>query len=80
MATVSGHVAPDGMFCHDCYMWVSSEQWDGHVAGKKHRKNTRVAKLRPFSSDQQYWARETARFHLHMLYARYLVLLQRAAG
>eukprot|EP00974_Lingulodinium_polyedra_P011516 1112527-Lingulodinium_polyedra.AAC.1 len=58
----------------------SPEQWAGHIAGKKHRKNTSVAKQRRFSAEQQYWAREAARFHLQMLYARYLVLLQHAAG
>eukprot|EP00974_Lingulodinium_polyedra_P029584 2850496-Lingulodinium_polyedra.AAC.1 len=60
-------------------MWVSCEQWDGHVAGKKHRKNSRSAALRQFSSDQRFVAREAARFHLQMLYARYFVLLQTAA-
>eukprot|EP00974_Lingulodinium_polyedra_P008591 820218-Lingulodinium_polyedra.AAC.1 len=74
-----GLVTSADQFCQDCFMWVSSEQWDGHVAGKKHRKNCRSATLRQFSSDQRFVAREAARFHLQMLYARYLVLLQTAA-
>eukprot|EP00974_Lingulodinium_polyedra_P002088 195933-Lingulodinium_polyedra.AAC.1 len=66
MANATDAVIPADRFCQDCFMWVSSKQWDGHVAGKKHRKNTRVATQRQFSSDQRYWAREAAKFHLQM--------------
>eukprot|EP00974_Lingulodinium_polyedra_P046873 4492230-Lingulodinium_polyedra.AAC.1 len=62
-------------------MWLNShEQWAEHIVGKKHRNNASVAMQRRFTADQLYWAREAARFHLQMLYTRYLVLLCRAAG
>eukprot|EP00974_Lingulodinium_polyedra_P006512 619361-Lingulodinium_polyedra.AAC.1 len=57
-------------------MWVNGDrQWDSHVIGKTHRKNAALA-THPqlsFSSDQIYWARHIARYHLQMLYTRFLV-------
>eukprot|EP00974_Lingulodinium_polyedra_P036530 3503755-Lingulodinium_polyedra.AAC.1 len=55
-----GLVTSADHFCQDCFMWVPCEQWDGHVVGKKHRKNCRSASLRQFSSDQRFVAREAA--------------------
>ena len=32
------------IYCRSCQFWLrDEEQWDGHVAGKKHKKNLRRA-------------------------------------
>eukprot|EP00974_Lingulodinium_polyedra_P020062 1938892-Lingulodinium_polyedra.AAC.1 len=62
-------------------MWLNSaEQWTEHVAGKKHRKNTRLAWQPRFTDDQRYWARQAARCHLQLLCTRYSALLRQIGG
>eukprot|EP00974_Lingulodinium_polyedra_P005051 474221-Lingulodinium_polyedra.AAC.1 len=44
MTDASDLLAPDAVFCTSCYVWLNSaEQRVEHVAGKKHRKNARLA-------------------------------------
>ena len=71
--------APGPVLCAACCMWCSSpQQYEEHVLGKKHRHNARV--LVGPTSDQRYWARYAARYHLQMLYTRHIMVALRTAG
>ena len=40
--------------------------------GRKHRRNARALGAVGPTSDQRYWARYAARYHLQMLYTRHI--------
>eukprot|EP00974_Lingulodinium_polyedra_P075745 7337396-Lingulodinium_polyedra.AAC.1 len=66
------HTAPGAIFCSSCRMWVNgTAQRVAHVAGKKHSRNADPA-LQPRSTDdQEFWARQSARSYLQLLYTRH---------
>ena len=63
---------PDAVLCPVCDVWLRSpQQYEEHLVGRKHRRNARALGAVGPTSDQRYWARYAACYHLQMLYTRF---------